>query len=76
MADGDSFNPDDPTITAANDWPLGTLLLVCHDARCIRVRICDRGGFGNAVDLSRAAFAQLAPLSSGIIDVTVQPLAN
>ncbi len=75
MADGSLFNPDDPTIAAANAWPLGAWLAVCHDGRCIHVRVCDRGSFSNAVDLSRGAFAQLAPLSSGVIDVTVQPLS-
>ncbi len=75
MADGSPFNPDDPTIAAANDWPLGAWLAVCHEARCIRVRVSDRGSFSHAVDLSRGAFAQLAPLSSGVIDVTVRPLS-
>ncbi|MGA2285651.1 MAG: septal ring lytic transglycosylase RlpA family protein [Dehalococcoidia bacterium] len=75
MADGSLFNPDDPTIVAANDWPLGASLLVCHDERCIRVRVRDHGSFSQAVDLSRGAFALLAPLSSGVIDVTVQPLS-
>jgi rare lipoprotein A (peptidoglycan hydrolase) len=74
MADGTPFNPDDPTIAAANRWPLGTALRVCHRDRCICVRVRDRGGFHHAVDLSRAAFALLAPLSTGVIDVTVEPL--
>jgi rare lipoprotein A len=72
MADGSPFNPDDPTIAAGNHWPLGTWLMVCHGERCIPVCVRDRGGFGHAVDLSRAAFAQLAPLSSGVIDVTIE----
>jgi rare lipoprotein A (peptidoglycan hydrolase) len=76
MADGSLFDPDDPTIAAANDWPLGAWLAVCHETRCIRVRVRDRGSFRHAVDLSRGAFAQLAPLSSGVIDVTVRPLSR
>jgi len=72
MADGTPFNPDDPTIAASNQWPLGTWLMVCHAERCISVCVRDRGGFGHAVDLSRAAFAQLAPLSSGVVDVTIE----
>ena len=72
MADGTPFNPDDPTITASNNWPLGTWLIVCRGERCIRVCVRDRGGFGHAVDLSRAAFALLAPLSTGVIDVTIE----
>jgi rare lipoprotein A len=74
MADGTPFNPDDPTIAASNQWPLGTRLMVCHGERCIPVCVRDRGNFGHAVDLSRAAFALLAPLSSGVIDVTVEVL--
>ena len=74
MADGTPFNPDDATIAAANRWPLGTALRVCHRDRCVYVRVRDRGAFHHAVDLSRAAFALLAPLSSGVIDVTVEVL--
>ncbi|MGD0766132.1 MAG: septal ring lytic transglycosylase RlpA family protein [Dehalococcoidia bacterium] len=72
MADGSPFNPNDPTIAASNYWPLGTWLTVCHGELCIRVCVRDRGGFGHAVDLSMSAFALLAPLSSGVIDVTVE----
>lgn len=74
MADGTPFNPDDPTITASNLWPLGTRLQVCHAGKCIQVVVRDRGAFRHALDLSRAAFASLAPLSSGVIDVTVEVL--
>jgi len=74
MADGTPFNPDDPKIAASNNRPLGTWLMVCHGERCIPVCVRDRGGFSHAVDLSRAAFALLAPLSSGVIDVTVEVL--
>jgi len=74
MADGTPFNPDDSTIAASNQWPLGTRLMVCHGERCIPVCVRDRGSFGHAVDLSRAAFALLAPLSSGVIEVTIESL--
>jgi rare lipoprotein A (peptidoglycan hydrolase) len=71
MADGAHFDPNDPTIVAANRWPLGTWLRVCHLDRCIEVQVRDRGAFGHAVDLSYAAFSQLAPPSAGVITVTV-----
>jgi len=74
MADGTPFNPNDPTIAASNLWPLGTRLLVCHGANCITVTVRDRGAFRHALDLSQAAFASLAPLSRGVITVTVQVL--
>jgi rare lipoprotein A (peptidoglycan hydrolase) len=72
MADGSPFNPDDPTIAASNQWPLGTRLLVCHGERCIQVCVRDRGAFRHSLDLSRAAFALLEPLGTGVIDVAVQ----
>jgi hypothetical protein len=72
MADGSPFNPDDPTIAASNQWPLGTRLLVCHGERCIQVCVRDRGAFAHSLDLSRAAFAMLEPLGTGVIDVVVQ----
>lgn len=71
MADGTQFNPNDPTITAANRWPLGTWLQVCHQSRCIAVQVRDTGAFSHAVDLSHAAFSHLAPPSTGVITVTV-----
>jgi len=72
MADGSPFNPDDPTIAASNQWPLGARLLVCHGERCIQVCVRDRGAFRHSLDLSRAAFAMLEPLGTGVIDVVVQ----
>ena len=72
MADGSPFNPDDPTIAASNQWPLGARLLVCHGERCIQVCVRDRGAFSHSLDLSRAAFAMLEPLGTGVIDVVVQ----
>ena len=71
MADGAYFNPNDPTIAAANGWPLGTWLRVCYLDRCIEVQVRDRGAFGHALDLSYAAFSQLAPPSAGVITVTI-----
>jgi rare lipoprotein A (peptidoglycan hydrolase) len=71
MTDGSYFNPNDPTIVAANLWPLGTWLRVCYLDRCIEVQVRDRGAFSHALDLSYAAFSQLAPPSSGVITVTI-----
>lgn len=74
MANGSRFNPNDPTITAANRWPLGSWLRVCLGNRCIAVQVRDRGTFSHALDLSYAAFSQLAPPSTGVIDVTISRL--
>jgi len=71
MADGSYFDPNDPTIAAANRWPLSTRLRVCYLERCIEVQVRDRGAFSHALDLSYAAFGQLAPPSTGVITVTI-----
>ena len=74
MANGAYFDPNDPTTTAANRWPLGTWLRVCHLDRCIDVQVRDRGAFSHALDLSYAAFSQLASPDAGVIDVAVSRL--
>lgn len=74
MANGSQFNPADPTTAAANGWPLGTWLRVCHVDRCIEVQVRDRGAFTHALDLSHGAFSQLAPPSTGVIVVTITML--
>jgi rare lipoprotein A (peptidoglycan hydrolase) len=74
MADGSYFDPNDPTIAAANAWPLGTRLRVCYQDRCIEVQVRDRGAFRHALDLSYAGFSQLAPASVGVITVTISRL--
>jgi hypothetical protein len=74
MADGSYFDPNDPTIAATNGWPLGTRLRVCYLERCIEVEVRDRGAFSHALDLSYAAFSQLAPPSAGVITVTISPV--
>jgi rare lipoprotein A (peptidoglycan hydrolase) len=71
MADGSYFDPSDPTIAAANAWPLGTRLRVCYEERCIEVQVRDRGAFSHALDLSYAGFSLLAPASVGVITVTI-----
>ncbi len=71
MADGSQFNPADPAIAASNRWPLGTWLRVCLGDRCIEVQVRDRGAFSHALDLSHAAFSQLAPTTAGVIRVTI-----
>lgn len=71
-ASGEAFDPDG--MTAAHlTLPFGTRLRVCHGGACVVVRITDRGPAawtGKELDLSRGAFALLAPLSRGVIDVT------
>ena len=71
-ANGERFDPDGFT-TAHLSLPFGTVLEVCHDGRCVVVRVNDRGPAawtGRVLDLSRGAFATLAPLGAGVIGVT------
>lgn len=53
----------------------GTLVSVCHRSRCLVVRLGDycgcHGNGGRLIDLSDDAFAQLAPLSRGVIAVSI-----
>ncbi|HEY7296155.1 MAG TPA: septal ring lytic transglycosylase RlpA family protein [Dehalococcoidia bacterium] len=94
MADGHPFDMDDPTITAANTWPLGTRLLIRRapgspwdasltpDERkryfgaAIIVTVRDRGRFTHALDLSRAAFAQLGRPEEGVIRLYIEPVGD
>ncbi len=76
---GQTYDPSDPTIAAVADIQgqpvveLGTLLQICHNGRCIWVTAKDTGRFpGNHLDLSEAAFQQLAPTSRGRIPITWQ----
>ena len=77
MANGQRFNPD--RLTAAS-WffDFGTKVIVTHANRSVVVEITDRGptkrlvNEGRKIDLSRAAFAKLADLDFGLIDVTVR----
>ena len=77
-ASGVPFDPD--ALTAAS-WhhPFGTRLRVTHRDRSVVVTVNDRGPahyLGRCIDLSRAAFARLADLGHGLIDVTVTRLSE
>jgi rare lipoprotein A len=77
-ASGETFNPD--ALTAAyNKVPFNTLVRVTNAAngKSVIVRINDRGGStaGRCVLLSRAAFASIANLGTGVIGVTYEVLA-
>jgi uncharacterized protein YgiM (DUF1202 family) len=75
MACGGRYRSEDPTIAAATSWPCGTRLRVCRNANCVTVTVQDTGHLGpNWVDLSAAAFRQLAPLPEGLITGTVEVL--
>jgi rare lipoprotein A len=77
QANGEPYDPD--AMTCAY-WrlPFGTRLRIQHGEKEVIVTVTDRGPGkyrdSRLIDLSRAAFAALAPLEEGIIKVTVTPL--
>jgi rare lipoprotein A len=76
MSNREPYNMYNPTTTASNVHPLGSLVRVTHlgTGACIVVRVTDRGGFGYPIvlDLSYAAFSQLADPGRGRIPVRVE----
>ena len=73
-ASGEIFHHD--SLTAAHrTLPLGTQLMVVHleNDRSVIVRVNDRGPFAKdrILDLSKAAFKELAPLERGVIRVGI-----
>lgn len=66
---------------ASRDYPKGTILIVCQDTikpelKCVQVRVNDYGPDkikhpDRAIDLSSAAFKELAPLSVGLVKVKI-----
>jgi len=75
-ASGEIFDESDPTTAASTSYPLGTRVHVAARGgeREITVRINDTGVFTrpHLLDLSKAAFAELADPDAGVIDVRVE----
>lgn len=81
MANGKAFNPDH--LTAASwFYPLGTKVRVTrgnNPRRSVVVTITDRGPAwslvrdGRLIDLSHAAFRQLAGPEKGLVEVRIAP---
>ena len=74
-ASGEKF--DDTKLTSACDrgFPLGTILKVSYEGKSVVVKCNDTGSFdryGRILDLSRAAFMRLSPLSKGVILVEIE----
>src|SRR5688500_12332576 len=67
---GDMVAAIDPTLGI----PKGTRLRVHHDGRSVVVRVVDVCACGGAriIDLTSGAFSRLAPLSRGVIDVSIE----
>ncbi|MCB1126215.1 MAG: septal ring lytic transglycosylase RlpA family lipoprotein [Verrucomicrobiae bacterium] len=79
MANGQPFDPNRLTC-ASWFYDFGTRLHVQYERRYVVVVVTDRGPAknlvrqGRIIDLSRAAFARLAPLGKGVIRVKLTRL--
>lgn len=74
-ASGELYDPSALT-AASRQFPLNTRLRVSAGGHSVIVRVNDRTSqrFADRLDLSPAAFQQLAPLSQGIVKASVFPL--
>jgi len=76
-ASGEKFVDSDFTCACANRYPLGTIFKVSYQGNSVITRCNDRGGFenmGRTLDLSKASFEALAPLSRGVLQVEIEVL--
>lgn len=80
MANGEIYDMNDPTVAASNIFPLGTQLKVTRSdtGASILVTVTDTGAFDYpiVVDLSYAAFSQLAHPGQGVIPILVQTVGS
>lgn len=79
MANGERFDPDARTC-ASFAYELGTVLRVTcvRTGRQVLVTVTDRGPalmLHRTLDLSRRAFADIAPTKWGVIDVEIEVVA-
>ncbi len=75
-ASGEIFNQNAFTAAVPKRSQFGTYR-VTHNGKSVIVRANDTGGFakyGRVIDLSKAAFARLAPTSRGVIRVCMERL--
>lgn len=71
-ANGDRYDPAGLTF-AHRSMAFGTVVRFCGPSGCVVATCTDRGPAawtGKTFDLSRGAFARVAPLSAGVTDVT------
>lgn len=75
-ASGAPFDDSAFTTACGSGFALGTVFKVSYKENSVEVVCNDRGGFeeghGRILDLSEAAFAQLAAVSAGVISVEVE----
>lgn len=69
------------TLAAANPWlPMGSYVRVTNrdNGKSVIVKINDRGPFGNGriIDLDKVAFAQIASIGAGVVNVKMEVITN
>lgn len=69
------------TLAAANPWlPMGSYVRVINqdNGKSVIVKINDRGPFGNGriIDLDKVAFAKIASIGAGVINVKMEVITN
>lgn len=78
MANGEVFNPDNPSIAAHRSLPFGTILRLKNpkNGKALSVIIMDRGPYidGRSLDLSRKAAEKLGFLEEGVAPLEVKIL--
>jgi len=78
MANGARFEENKFTAACSKKHQLGEKLLVSYKENSVEVVCTDRGSFkekyGRDLDLSKAAFNSLAPISKGILKVRIEEL--
>ena len=74
-ASGSAFTGRDLTAAMPSRSHLGERWRVTYRGRSVVVLVDDTGGFarlGRAIDLSKAAFARIAPLGQGTVKVCIE----
>ena len=77
-ASGERFNMNDLTC-ASNTHKMGTKLKVTNksNGKSVVVRVNDTGGFkkyGRTLDLSKGAFAKIANIDKGVINIKIKEI--
>ena len=75
---GEKFDDTDFTVACSKKYRLGTVFKISYNGKTVVARCNDRGSFsekyGRTLDLSKATFAALAPLSRGVIKVQLEKI--
>lgn len=77
-ASGTIYNQNELTCAASSKFKFGTVLKVTNvsNGKAVIVKVTDRGGAikGNKLDLSQAAFKNIASLKKGFIKILIEEI--